>query len=306
MATSIRLIRRYVWLIETIRRSGKITLEELGNKWMQSSLQADLAEELPERTFHRHRSAISDIFGIEILCDRSAGNAYYIANEEVLDKPTFTSTLFNCLAIDNQLLDNNEIRDRIIFEDIPCGTEFLSPIIEAISKNLIIKIEYQGYNNPTPKQFILEPYGLKQAGRRWYLISRNPLFENLTVLALDRIQSIELTCETFDFDKNSDIASYFNEVIGVTVDGDYDCEKVVLRIFGRQCKYIDSLPLHTSQKRIATTKDHSDYEFYLRPEYEFQHAVLGLGSKVEVISPQWLRDLITQEAEAMLKLYEPN
>lgn len=35
MATSVRLIRRYVWLIDTIRRAGNITLEEINQKWME-------------------------------------------------------------------------------------------------------------------------------------------------------------------------------------------------------------------------------------------------------------------------------
>ena len=35
MATSVRLIRRYVWLIDTIRRGGKMTLEEINRKWME-------------------------------------------------------------------------------------------------------------------------------------------------------------------------------------------------------------------------------------------------------------------------------
>ena len=81
MATSVRLIRRYVWLVETIRRAGKISLEEINKKWKISSLHNGRGG-LPERTFHRHRDALADIFGIDIRCDRSNGNVYYIANEE--------------------------------------------------------------------------------------------------------------------------------------------------------------------------------------------------------------------------------
>ena len=56
MATSVRLIRRYVWLIETIRRAGNITLEEINRKWLEErSLHLEDEGEIPERTFHRHR-----------------------------------------------------------------------------------------------------------------------------------------------------------------------------------------------------------------------------------------------------------
>ena len=303
MATSVKLIRRYVWLIETIRRAGKITLEEINKKWIKSSLQTGEEEGLPERTFHRHREAISDIFGIEISCDRSNGNVYYIANDEELVKPSFTSSLFNSLAIDNQLMDNRNIVKRIMFEDIPGGMEHLPPIIEALTKNVLVNIQYKSYNNPKLKTFRIEPYGLKQAGRRWYLIAHIPDYDNLTVFALDRIESTDLTEEKFKFDKSLNIQSYFNEVMGVNLEDDYECEDVKLRIYGHQRHYIESLPLHKSQKLLKREKEYSEYSFRLRPEYEFQHEVLKMGFNAEVLSPQWLRDEIRWQAEEMLKLY---
>ena len=72
MATSVRLIRRYVWLVDTIRRAGNITLEEINQKWMEErTLRMENEEEIPERTFHRHRQAIADIFGIDIRSQRT-------------------------------------------------------------------------------------------------------------------------------------------------------------------------------------------------------------------------------------------
>lgn len=303
MATSVKLIRRYVWLVDTIRRAGKITLEDINNKWLSSSLQNGEEEGLPERTFHRHREAIADIFGIKIRCDRSNGNVYYIDNEEVLDKYTFTSWLFNGLSIDNQLMENREVAERIMFEDIEGGIEYLSTIVEAISKNLLIKLTYKSYNYTREKEFEVEPYGLKQAGRRWYLISHIPDYETLTVFALDRITSLDLTEEKFEYDKDWDLNSYFDEVIGVNLEDDYDCEVVRIRIYGHQRNYIESLPLHKSQKILKREKDYTEYSFRLRPEYEFQHEILKLGMKAEVLSPQWLREEIKWEAEEILKRY---
>ena len=70
---------RYVWLIETIHRYGHITLKDISRKWEQSALNDD-GEPLAERTFHNHRLAIEESFGIELRCDRSLG--YYIANPD--------------------------------------------------------------------------------------------------------------------------------------------------------------------------------------------------------------------------------
>lgn len=87
MATSNRLLQRYVWLVDTVRRAGRITLEEINAKWaMNTSLNPDGEREIPQRTFHRHREAIQDIFGIRILCDRDGGNRYYIGEEVIVDE----------------------------------------------------------------------------------------------------------------------------------------------------------------------------------------------------------------------------
>ena len=305
MATSVRLIRRYVWLVETIRRARKISLENLNRKWIKSSLHDEKEADLPVRTFHRHRDAIADLFGIEILCDRSNGNVYYIGNEEILDKPSFTASLFNGLAIDNQLIDNPDIKDRIQYEDIPGGVKYLPVIIEAISKNSFIKISYRSFNDKRLKEFKVEPYGLKQSSRRWYLIAHIPNYESLIVFALDRIESIDITDEKFKLDKNWNLDSYFDEVIGINLEEDYECEDVTIRVYGHQRHYIESLPLHKSQKLEKREKEYSEYSFKLRPEYEFQHEILKMGFNAEVLSPQWLRDEIKWQAEEILNLYQP-
>lgn len=305
MATSVRLIRRYVWLIDTIRRAGQITLEDINLKWMdERTLRFEDEKEIPERTFHRHRQAIADIFGIDILCNRYNGNAYYIDNDDALNEPSFTSWIFNGLAIDNQLMGNKAIANRIMFEETPGGTEHLSPIIEAMAKCLIIKFEYRKFTNSESFERSVEPYGLKQSGRRWYLIGKIPGFDKLSVFALDRIESLKQTNDTFTPDKSLNVNALFDEVVGVNVDDDYDCEKVRLRVYGRQRAYVESLPLHKSQRLVAHAKDHADYELTLRPEYEFQRSVLALGPDVEVLSPQWLREEIKWLAEETAKRYQ--
>lgn len=305
MATSVRLIRRYVWLIDTIRRAGNITLEEINQKWMENrSLRLEGEDDFPERTFHRHRQAIADIFGIDILCNRFNGNTYYIENDEALNEPSFTSWLFNGLAIDNQLMNNRAVSDRIVFEDSSGSNDYLSVVIEAITKNRYLTILYQRFNSEEQKSWKVMPILLKQSNRRWYLIAEIEGQNNFTVFALDRIESASLSDEEFhnrwDIDE---IKKKFDEVIGVNIDDDFDCEKVVLRVYGKQRSYIDTLPLHSSQQIKNVGRGFSDYEFTLRPEYEFQHEILRLGPDAEILSPQWLREEIKWLAEETVERY---
>lgn len=259
--------------------------------------------EIPERTFHRHRQAIADIFGVDILCNRYDGNTYFIDNDDALKEPSFSSWLFNGMAIDNQLMGNKDISDRIIFEETPVGSEFLSPIIEAMTKNSFINIAYRRFRNSETGEREMKLYAIKQSGRRWYLLAGMSNSDVKVVYALDRVEGVRLTDKTFPPRKMIDVTTYFDDVIGVNVDDDYDYERVELRVYGGQRDYIDSLPLHNSQRIKVRFKGYTDCEFTLRPEYEFQRSILSLGPDAEVISPLWLRDELRWLAEETLRRY---
>ena len=107
---------RYVWMIDTINRAGHISLQDLSRKWERSSINDD-GEPLAERTFHNHRIAIEDTFGIEIKCDRSLG--YYISNEDDIESGSIRQWLLESLSLSNMLNETKDMRDRILF-----GTDF--------------------------------------------------------------------------------------------------------------------------------------------------------------------------------------
>ena len=102
------LFKRYIWLLDIIFNAKKISFEDINNRWQNASLNYS-CEELPLRTFHNHREAISQMFDIDILCDRKDGNKYFIEYEEDFEK---------CLkSIKNQLnYDENYKGEEIIKE----------------------------------------------------------------------------------------------------------------------------------------------------------------------------------------------
>lgn len=307
MATSVRLIRRYVWLVDTIRRAGNITLEEINRKWMEErTLRLESEKDFPERTFHRHRRAITDIFGIEILCNRYNGNTYYIGNEEALNTPSFTSWLFNALAIDNQIIDNKEISRRILFEETPGGMEYMPVVIQALSEKRKLLVTYNSisHGNYTDKK--IEPYFIKERLRRWYIAGRAEGHDDVEVFAFDRIERLSLLDEKFEFDADIDPKTYFDEVVGILLDDEYDCERVVMRLYGKQGEYVNLLPLHKSQKVVDRGKNYIDFEYMLRPEWEFIHEVLRLGYEAEVLSPAWIREELKWQAQEIVNRYNKN
>ena len=72
--------KSYIWLLETLQTRGRLTLKEIKDLWMRTSINDD-KKELATRTFANHVTAIADIFGIDIVCDRT-DNTYSIENTE--------------------------------------------------------------------------------------------------------------------------------------------------------------------------------------------------------------------------------
>ena len=80
------LINKYVWVIETIYREGRITFDELNDKWKDDEISR--GEKLSKRTFDNWRSAIQDVFGVIIANENCGQYCYYIENPEDLSTPS--------------------------------------------------------------------------------------------------------------------------------------------------------------------------------------------------------------------------
>lgn len=67
------LINRYVWLVEIIYKAGRITFEEINQKWVEKFEEGPI----PLRTFHKWEIAVEEMFNLAIECERKSGYHYY-------------------------------------------------------------------------------------------------------------------------------------------------------------------------------------------------------------------------------------
>ena len=301
MPSKVELLKRYVWIVEALAHGRRLTFRELSDKWLAGD---KWREPFCLRTFHRDRKYIRQLFGIDIVCSRPNGNIYYIEDDDS-EQSEIISRLFAELSIVNQARENSEIGERIIFAQSLSGYEFLSLIVKALTTRRILKITYLSMGSGKESELMVCPHSLHQFGKRWYLLATYDGHKMRGVYALNRIQECQLTEVEFKFDPTLNPKTYFDEVIGVNLDDDYDCVDVVFRIYGSQRSYVEEIPLHKTQKRICYTKEYSDYRVKVRPEYEFIHEMLRLGRHAEVLSPDWVREEVRWQAEQIIKRYDP-
>lgn len=134
-------LQKYTWLIDTIRRAGKISLEELSDSWSRNR---DLNDEKPlsRSTFNRWRDAIYEQFGIMIDCQKVGGYLYYISNPEDIDEDKLKKWMLDSFAVGNIIGENLSLKNRILVDEIPSSREYLSVILEAMKDNRQIEITY--------------------------------------------------------------------------------------------------------------------------------------------------------------------
>lgn len=292
------LFNRYIWLVDTIYRADGITFEEINEKWLRNSMSEGL--DLPLKTFHNHRKAIEDMFDINIVCDKRGGYKYYIENADDMEKGGVRTWLLNTFAVNNLINESHHLKRRIVFEQIPSGQNFLTPVIEAMRDGMSIEIKYKSFWRQDEYTTEVEPYFVKVFKQRWYLIARNKIKDAIRIYALDRIHALSQTGNAFVVPKDFSPEEYFYNSFGIISQDNCPPEIVELKVYGTQKEYFRTLPLHHSQEEVENADGYSIFRYYLSPTYDFIQEILSHGCEVEVLSPQHLRDEVRSHAATIV------
>ena len=292
------IFHQYIWLVNTLRRYRRLTLDELSPRWVDDEV-AD-GNPLSRSSFNRHRDAILDMFGIVIECDVQDGYRYYIYNPEVLDDDTMERWMLSTLTVGGVLSDGLSVQERIILENVPAGEEFLQTIIRAVKTNKLITIGYRRFGAETTEKTVA-PYALKLFHQRWYLLAFTG--RHFATYSLDRMTAVSLTDETFRMPDDFSPQAYFAEYFGVLTD-ETPLAHVVVRAYGRTPDYLRTLPLHLSQREVTSTADYTDFSFDIRPTADFIGTLLSHGDGLEVLQPLDLRERLRQQVDALRARYQ--
>jgi len=295
-------MNKYVWLVETIYRAKRISLKELNRRWLENDMSD--GQEIPERTFHKWRIAVEELFGLDIVNEGRGDYRYYIENADELSNGSLRSWLFNTLSVSTLLQANLGMKDRILLEEIPEGKEYLPVIIEAMKNNVQLIMTYQSYWRDEEHTFEVEPYCLKLFRQRWYLVARSAYYNKVLIYALDRVRQLQATEVRFTYPKDFQPDEYFDGCFGIIAGDGTKVETVRLKASAGQANYLRSLPLHHSQEETERNDAFSIFTLRIRPTFDFIQELLRQGEGVEVLSPVWLRKEVAGMVERMWNKYK--
>ena len=125
------LFNRYVWLIDTLQRYGRLTRREIDGLWQRSEYSD--GKPMARRTFMNYRQAIQEMFDVNIECDASTYE-YYIEDPDALQGNGARVWALNTLAVSNMLNESQELRNRLRGDEGEPGAYFVVSFIPTCNK----------------------------------------------------------------------------------------------------------------------------------------------------------------------------
>lgn len=291
------LFNRYIWIVDTIKRYGRISRKELDQRWRNSPFSN--GEGMPRRTFYNYRLAIEELFKINIECDQTTYE-YYIDDDNIHNE-SVTNWLLNSIVTNNVLSDSRKVSERIFLEDIPSARDHMGTVMDALKELRPLTFNYAPYSRVSAREVILEPYFLKLFRQRWYVTGRNIKEDTLKTYALDRMSEVTVGAEQFEIPEDFNAEEFCRDSFGV-VFTQGEAKRVVLRTDTRQAKYLRNLPLHHSQKEMIHDK-FSIFSYNIKLTPDFVSELLSFGPGIVVLEPPELRAMMLTSLRETLDLY---
>ena len=294
------LINRYVWLVDTISRYGRITFPDLNRVWINSPISE--GKPLARRTFFHYRDAVEEMFAISIKCDKATFE-YYIVNDGEENNARLRSWLVDSVSMSGMLSNAHDISERIMLENVPSAREHLPVIIDALKQNRRIRFSYKSYVRALPTDgIVLEPYFVKIFKQLWYVIGLNVKDGLIKTYSLDRMSRLNLLQETFTMPEGIKPSEFFRDCFGI-ITNQNSPKRIVLRVEPTQAKYFRALPLHRSQQE-EVHDNYSIFSYVMRITYDLKEELMSHGASIEVLEPKELKTLIRTELQQALNNYQ--
>lgn len=291
------IIGKYIWIVDTILRHGKISKNDLNELWMKSRFSE--GDPLADRTFYKYRRNIEDNFNITLLCDESG--AYYIdSNDSPYVRQYADWLIDNSIAANAiQLLGTSS--GRVEMEEVPSARQFLPVVSDAMKRSRKIVFTYSGFSRTRPEVGILfSPYFLKYYKQRWYMFGRKD-DGSFRTYALDRVTEMEITPNRYRMPKDMKVSDVFGDIVGVTTNKG-TVHNVTIQVSTTRAKYLRALPLHHTQQE-EVHDFYSIFHYKLKLNYELVSELMAMGPDVTVIAPRELQLMLLDRLQRTMENY---
>lgn len=172
------------------------------------------------------------------------------------------------------------------------GLEHLQSIVRAIRESKSLSFTYHKYQSDVKEERNLLPLLLKEWHGRWYLIGEDIALHAIRSFSLDRIVSGSLSIKgkVKPSQAYPDIGQRYTHSYGIYASESYEVEHIVLEFDREDGRYLQSRPLHASQRIVEEGEDYVRLSLDLCVTPDFVMELMSRAWSLKVIAPQSLKE----------------
>lgn len=205
---------KHVWLIELL--SQPRTLKEIQECWKLTDINPYPGTAMTRKTVFNWINKIEELYGISIQVTKAGANSNY----QIVSRPGEDSVrkwLLRTISMQNKLITNTSIRDRILLEDVPSAREYLDAVLDAIKQNRMLSFDYEDYWED-PVNVTIQPYFVKLFRQHWKVIGPIESGNSRTIrsyaLDADRMKNLKIMEKRFTYPKDFSPEDFMADSIG--------------------------------------------------------------------------------------------
>lgn len=211
-----------------------------------------------------------------------------------------------------------ERRQIISFSNNPFlqNSNLLGTLFDQISNEVVIKLSYHTFTDPTIRSIVFHPYLLKQYNDRWFLLGAADSDKKILNFALDRIDEVEPLPDKKYAECPEELQERFEDIVGVTLYEERKCEHILCWVNDSSKGYVDTKPIHESYTPYKGEKEIELHNQYPKleggmffsidciPNFELIRELCSFGGDLIVLSPQYIKDEILSRIEKVILNYK--
>ena len=178
------------------------------------------------------------------------------------------------------------------------GIEHFSSLFDAIVRKNVLSILYHRFGKSS-RERVIHPYQLRQYNNRWFLVGlETELLPRIpiSVLPLDRIDDFKVLPDlVYQEHCGIDFDDYFYDIVGVSLNPESRPVKIIARAGYPAANYIETKPIHPSQRILERGDGYMIFQWNLIVNYELETQLLTYADQCEIIEPIELREKLRDQ-----------
>lgn len=290
------VIKRQFLIVEFLRNKPA-SFKQISNFLLNKQYELDYDLAISQRTFQRDCNEIESLWGVEIAFNKRENHYEIVYNENDLHFDRIMEA-FDTVAV---LQKSKTVRNYLYLEKRKSkGTEYFNGILHAIQNQLVVTFQLNSYWQAASFRRCV-PKAIKESQNRYYLIAYDLDKNDFRNYGLDRISNFVITSEK-QKTPEINVEAFYQHAFGIQCYN--DPVEIILEFANDQKQYIQSLPLHASQKIIKENNETFTVELFMHPTNDFVMEIMRYGAICEVIEPPFLRDRIKDEVKHLQEKYQ--